>query len=71
MGGAVFFTAGYQSHTPRTFLAMLSRNRVEVLVDVRQNPISRKSGFSKRALEDFVASRGIVYLHFPCLVLRR
>ncbi len=62
-----FFTVGYQSHNIRTLLAVLTENKINVLVDVRQNPVSRKSGFSKRHLERRVPSYGIDYLHFPCL----
>lgn len=62
-----FFTIGYQFHTSRTFLSLLAANRVKVLVDVRQNPVSRKRGFSKRRLEESTARLGIGYLHFPCL----
>lgn len=62
-----FFTLGYQSHNIRTLLAVLSQNGVKVLIDVRQNPVSRKTGFSKHHLEKSVARSGIEYLHFPCL----
>jgi uncharacterized protein (DUF488 family) len=62
-----FFTLGYQSHNIRTLLAVLSENGINVLVDVRQNPVSRKSGFSKAHLERSVMRSGIEYVHFPCL----
>jgi uncharacterized protein (DUF488 family) len=62
-----FFTLGYQSHTFRTLLTLLLRNHVSVLVDVRQNPMSRKAGFSKEGLEQGLTSHGIEYIHYPCL----
>jgi len=62
-----FFTLGYQSHTQSSLLTLLTANQVAVLVDVRQNPISRKKGFSKNSLEKNAARMGITYLHFPCL----
>lgn len=62
-----FFTVGYQSHNIRTLLAVLTENKINVLVDVRQNPVSRKSGFSKRHLEQKAVRSGIEYLHLPCL----
>jgi len=62
-----FFTLGYESHTLRTLLGLLSTNGVDVLVDVRQNPVSRKYGFSKIHLEESAAQSGIEYFHFPCL----
>ena len=62
-----FFTLGYQSHTVRTLLGLLSTNGVDVLVDVRENPVSRKRGFSKIRLAESTAQLGIEYFHFPCL----
>jgi uncharacterized protein (DUF488 family) len=64
---ATFFTLGYQSHTLNTFFNLLSENDVDILVDVRQNPVSRKRGFSKRFLERSASRLGIEYYHFPCL----
>ncbi len=36
-----------------------------MLCDVRKNPISRKSGFSKRALQTRIESLGMAYIHIP------
>lgn len=44
---------------------ILEGNRVGVLVDVRQNPISRKKGFSKKQLEKTIPNFGISYMHCP------
>jgi uncharacterized protein (DUF488 family) len=38
-----------------------------MLVDVRQTPISRKRGFSKRVLAAALAEHSIDYLHLPAL----
>ena len=38
-----------------------------MLVDVRQNPVSRKTGFSKYPLQESVSKLGIEYFHFACL----
>lgn len=54
---------GYEGRDFDEFLAVLRRNRVEVLVDVRLNPISRKKGFSKTALSAALADAGIEYRH--------
>ena len=62
-----FFTLGYQLHSVESFLDVLSTNKVRVLVDVRQNPVSRKRGFSKNSLEKTVHANGISYFHLPCL----
>lgn len=54
---------GYEGHDLGEFLSILRRNRVEVLVDVRLTPISRKKGFSKTALSAALNEAGIEYLH--------
>ena len=38
---------------------------MKVLVDVRNNPLSMKFGFSKTKLKNFCASLDIEYLHIP------
>jgi uncharacterized protein (DUF488 family) len=60
-----FYTLGYQSHTFTTMVNVLTGHSVGVLVDVRQNPISRKKGFSKKQLEKTVPNFGISYMHCP------
>jgi len=60
-----FYTLGYQSHTSLTLVSLLASNNVSMLVDVRQNPISRKRGFSRNQLEKIVSNSGITYLHCP------
>lgn len=56
-------SVGYERRSVEEFVEMLSVNRVDVLVDVRLNPISRKRGFSKTALTQALAEAGIVYRH--------
>lgn len=56
---------GYEGKTLDDFLGVLRRNRVDVLVDVRLNAISRKKGFSKKALGAALEDVGIEYLHVP------
>ena len=50
----ILATIGYEGLKPEDFLGKLKENNVSVLVDVRQNPISRKQGFSKSRLEIFL-----------------
>jgi uncharacterized protein (DUF488 family) len=64
---AIFFTIGYQSHTLQSFVRLLKSKRIQLLVDVRQNPISRKPGFSKSRLSIEMPLRGIEYVHYPSL----
>jgi uncharacterized protein (DUF488 family) len=56
---------GYGGKSIDVFVRDLLASGTCVLVDVRLNPISRKSGFSKRALANTLASAGISYWHFP------
>jgi len=62
-----FYTIGYQGQTPEAFLKALRSNRVERLVDVREVARSRKSGFSSRALSEFLSTNGIEYIHMQRL----
>ena len=61
------FTIGYQGRTVGDYLGMLSRAQVTVLCDVRRNAISRKRGFSKRALAGACEQIDIRYEHLPDL----
>jgi hypothetical protein len=64
---STIFTIGYQRHSIESLVRSLSENGVEVLMDVRQNPSSRKPGFSKIRLGDAIGKAGITYLHRPDL----
>ncbi len=59
----LLFTAGYSGHDPDSFLAKLRQHGVEVVVDVRQNPVSRKKGFSKSKLAAFLTANDVEYVH--------
>jgi uncharacterized protein (DUF488 family) len=61
------FTLGYEGADLQGFLRTLSENGITQLIDVREVPISRKRGFSKSALRDALANRGILYLHLKDL----
>lgn len=58
------YTIGYAGHTLDSFVRALRANRISILLDVRMTPISRKKGFSKRALHRALAEAGINYFHF-------
>jgi uncharacterized protein (DUF488 family) len=62
---ATLFTIGYESLLPARFIDLLKRSRVEVLIDVRELPVSRKRGFAKAALSELLAKHGIEYRHAP------
>lgn len=59
----VFFTIGYEGHALDDFIATLLEAGVQRIVDVRELPLSRKRGFSKRALAEALAEHGIEYVH--------
>jgi uncharacterized protein (DUF488 family) len=60
-------TIGYEASQPDLFDATLLRRGVEVLVDVRAVALSRRRGFSKRALAERLEQQGISYLHLSNL----
>ena len=61
------YTQGYQGQTVGAFAGHLLANGLTSVVDVRANPVSRKPGFSKKALSSFLARHGIRYMHLPAL----
>jgi len=63
----IFFTIGYEQSEPREFLRRLQQNLVEVVVDVRDMPLSRKRGFSKNQLQELLESVDIEYIHVKAL----
>ncbi len=63
--GSAVFTIGYESNSIDGYLDRLVRNGVALLCDVRRNPLSRKTGFSKHSLESYCERVGIRYRHFP------
>lgn len=58
---------GYEGKDIASFLEELTAWKIETVVDVRLNPLSRKKGFSKRALAEALAEAGIRYSHMPAL----
>ena len=56
-------SVGYQGRSVDELVDVLRHGDVEVLVDVRLNPISRKPGFSKNPLCQALADAGIGYRH--------
>ena len=56
-------TIGYAGYDPDSFVARLRDHGVETIVDIRQNPVSRKRGFSKSKLERLLGENSIGYVH--------
>jgi uncharacterized protein (DUF488 family) len=61
----VLFTIGYEGISLEEYLVRLLKNDVNILVDVRNNPLSMKYGFSKSQLKRYCESLGIKYVHIP------
>lgn len=59
------YTLGYEGLHIEDYINKLIRNGIKLLCDVRQNPLSRKYGFSKRSLSTLLPKFGIEYLHIP------
>ncbi|MBB4823362.1 uncharacterized protein (DUF488 family) [Sporosarcina luteola] len=66
------YTIGHYSNTKEEFLGLLELAEVEVLVDVRAFPGSRKfPWFSKEAMEQWLPEQDVQYVHIPELGGRR
>ncbi len=61
------YTVGYEGLTLEEFFQLLRRARVQIVVDVRDVPLSRKRGFSKTALAAALDTAGMRYLHVRSL----
>ncbi|MBC8267237.1 MAG: DUF488 domain-containing protein [Rhodospirillaceae bacterium] len=60
-------TIGYEGATPEDFIATLKLANIELVVDIRELPISRKKGFAKNALSSILEKSGIGYEHLKGL----
>ena len=61
------FTIGYEGLDIDTFMSLLAEHGIETVVDVRELPLSRKPGFSKRALSNTLNLAGLEYVHMAGL----
>jgi len=57
------FTIGYEGLDIDTFVSLLIKHGIETVVDVRELPLSRKPGFSKKALANVLNLSGREYVH--------
>ena len=67
MRGRRLFTIGYEKARLKDVLATLAEAGVAILLDVRDRPISRRPGFSKRQLAAAVEDAGMRYIHLQAL----
>lgn len=61
------YTVGYEKLAVEELLDLLLRSGMQVLVDVRRNPLSRRYGFHGSTLRRLCGYVGVEYAHFPAL----
>jgi uncharacterized protein (DUF488 family) len=61
------FSIGYEKAAPGDFLATLTAKGVATVADLRDLPLSRRAGFSKRQLQAAVEAAGMRYVHLRAL----
>jgi len=61
------FTIGYEGLDIDEFTSFLKKKRIQLIADVRKNPVSRKKGFSKHKMAAALKEKGIDYVHLPGL----
>lgn len=66
----ILFTIGYEGVSLEKYLNKLISNDIKLLVDVRNNPLSMKYGFSKSQLQKYCAAIGVQYVHLPEVGIR-
>src|SRR2546428_5122690 len=67
MAGRAYYTSGYEKARLADVIAALSAAGVAALIDVRDRPISRRPGFSKRQLAATLEEAGIDYVGLRAL----
>src|SRR5882724_7065294 len=67
MTGRTLYSIGYEKALLTDVLATLTGAGVATLIDVRDRPISRRPGFSKRQLTAAIEDAGMRYVHLQAL----
>jgi uncharacterized protein (DUF488 family) len=67
MTARTLYTIGYEKALLQNILRALSDAGVATLIDVRDRPISRRPGFSKRQLAAAIEEAGMRYVHLRAL----
>jgi uncharacterized protein (DUF488 family) len=67
MTGRTLYTIGYEKTLLRDVVSTLAAARVATIMDVRDRPISRRPGFSKRQLAAAIEEAGMRYVHLQAL----
>ena len=67
MSARRLYTIGYEKALLKDVVSTLAAARVMILIDVRDRPISRRPGFSKRQLAAAVKDADMRYVHLQAL----
>src|SRR5690242_19942569 len=67
MTARTLWTIGYEKAGLGAFIATLRAAGIATLVDLRDLPLSRRAGFSKRQLRAAVEEAGMRYVHLKAL----
>lgn len=67
MGERVLYSIGYEKAGQRDFIDVLRAAGIATLLDIRDRPLSRRAGFSKRQLQAACEAAGIRYVHLRAL----
>jgi uncharacterized protein (DUF488 family) len=67
MSARLLYTIGYEKALLKDVVSTLAAARVATLIDVRDRPISRRPGFSKRQLAAAIEEAGMRYVHLQAL----
>lgn len=57
------FTIGYEKIDFPKWLSIIGESNIEVIIDVRERPLSRKKGFSKTRMAETLREHRIEYVH--------
>jgi uncharacterized protein (DUF488 family) len=67
MSARLLYTIGYEKTLLKDVVSTVAAARVATLIDVRDRPISRRPGFSKRQLAAAIEEAGMRYIHLQAL----
>ena len=67
MSARLLYTIGYEKTLLKDVISTLATTHVATLIDVRDRPISRRPGFSKRQLAAAIEDAGMRYVHLQPL----
>lgn len=61
------YTVGYEGLDIEEFTSFLKKKRIQMIADIRKNPVSRKKGFSKHKMAAALKEKKIDYIHLAGL----